>query len=183
MQKADDKYGCVELLLQYCKTCRVTACLPVIALDDKYATVSCDPNTSIDADITGLVSTQQGQLNFDLLLAHLRRAWKTQNKEDLITYMKLISMTFDHEVRNVTKKGMSYLLQSSSRKKPHVGLVVLSMLCKDTDYKPLKYYIADCYHLANVKDAPVRLILFAPIAHVLFPGHVQKEEEIALGSI
>ena len=40
----------------------------------------------------GLVAKKSGCLDFDLLLAHIRNAWKAKNEVNLIAYMKLATM-------------------------------------------------------------------------------------------
>lgn len=105
------KYTCIELLMQ-CKTCRIAACLPVIALDSPYEPKRWDSSMVVDEEIQGLVVNTKGLMNTDVLLAHLLDAWKTGNHELIITYMKMATMVVDHEKRQLTEKGKQYLISS-----------------------------------------------------------------------
>ena len=182
LHQGNDKRGCVELLLKYCKTCRVAACLPVITLSDKYIPLDFDKNLHIENDVKGLVEEKEGCLDFDMILAHLRQAWRHRNPEKILTYMKLISACHDLEKRTLTEKG-KHFLPDKRRGKPHVGQIALRMLYLDTKDLVLKRYIGNCYTLASITESPVRLILFSVVTHQLFQHEVKSAESIQIGTI
>ena len=103
------KYRCVELLMQ-CKTCRVAACLPVIALDSPYEPKHWDENIAVRESVCGLMVQGQGLLNTDQLLEHLLRAWNEKNHDRIITYIKLATMVVENEKRQLTTKGNDFLI-------------------------------------------------------------------------
>lgn len=148
LYEAKDKYGWVELLLK-CHTCRVAACLPVIAMEDKYLPVtSALQQVSPDLTVSGLLSFQLGDINIDLVLTLLINAWKHKVEDELIFYMKLMTICHDHEKRTVTTKGMAYLVGNTN--KANIGHIVMSVLWKSTpsDDKEMKSYLTSCFKLA-----------------------------------
>lgn len=177
-----NKRGCVELLLDYCKTCRVAACLPVVSLYQRYHPKDFDKDMEVDEDIRGLVEAEEGCLKFDMILGHLRQAWNERNLVRIMCYMKLVSACYDHEKRVVSPKG-KHFLSLLTRIKPHVGQVALRMLYLDTKDTQLKEYIGNCYKLASQTDAPVRLILFSVVTHRIYSHEVTSAGKISLGNI
>ena len=160
------KYGCVELLLGS-KTCRMAACMPVVALDPLYEPTWWDNDMRVEESLVGLTTSEEGQLNTDKLLQQLVTEWKKRNTASLISLLKLATMVVDNEKRRVTSKGKEFLIDTC-KMNAHFGLVVLSALYKSTEDPSMKEYLAACYSFATIPDVTVRLILYAPLARLMF---------------
>ena len=178
-----NKYKCIELLyIAY--PCRIAACMPVAAIDAKYDPTHWDPDLDVDPSLVGLVARQSGKLNFDLLLAHIRKAWTERLDDQLLTYIKLATIAHDHEDRSVTGKGEKFFLaQLQSRQKTNVGLVVISALHKITEARDMKNYLFYAFKMAAIADAPVRLILSCVYTQRVYGAEAKQRVEIALGKI
>ena len=160
--KENKKLHFIELLLKT-HTCRVNACLPVVALD---MTVPDNiTNTGIDSRFTDLVDPQPGHLKMEVILSLLVQTWRKYLQkvkelqsgsgselgdvsEPMILYMKLLTMVQD-ESRSLTSKGKDMLLQYV--KKPNIAQLTLSILYKNTpaDDQELLLYLKNCFILAG----------------------------------
>ena len=178
-----NKYKIVELLMQ-CPTSRIAACMPVIALTEEYDPVNWDADIQPDPSLQNLVTLQEGRLNFELVLLHLKKAWIEENHTELITYMKLASMVCDYDHPHTTRKGEDYLIRRSkiTVKNSGFALIVLSMLHKNSTDIQMKQYLSYCYRIATILDVPIRLVLFAPVAQMIFRDKVQKVKH-SVGSL
>ncbi len=183
--KSGDKYGAVELLLRNCGTCRMAACLPVIALQSEYAPVDWQQGLEVHQDLTGLVSTANGSLNFDLLLAHLKKAWLSKNERELVCYIKLATMVHDEENRSVTTKGKLSIPGHQQVKRVNTAMVVLSMLADiSKGDNELRCFLLDCIQLAaTIPDPPIRLILCSAVVHYLYSDRIRHVDVIQLGNL
>ena len=107
------RFRCIKLLME-CFTCRVNACLPVIALDYKPKLLDLDIN--VRDSLRDLVVPAEGCMRADLVLERLVRAWEKKDLDKSITYMKLATMVAEQEKRKLTQKGMDFLLYQKSKK-------------------------------------------------------------------
>ena len=177
----NNKRGCVELLLEDCKTCRVAACLPVITLTDEYLEFDFEKKSAEEAgEFDGLLEAKEGCLDFDLIISHLRGAWISRDIKKILICMKLITASHDLEKRTLSEKGNRFLKEKKRGKKT-VGQIVLKILHSITNDLNLKIYIGYCYKLACIPESPVRLILFSIGAHLLYPDAVKSKAFIHLG--
>ena len=184
-----DKYSAVLLLLNHCGTCRIPACLPVIALDQDYDPVSWDPEMEVEPELHGLVQVKAGGIQFDLLLQHLKKAWLARSQQKLITYMKLATMVHDEESRTVTQKGEEYvkiLTTTKGGKKTMtsamVVLTMLSHLARDDD--GLYKFLTDCIKLLScIPEAPPRLVLCNALAQHLYKDQVRVVDDVGLDKV
>ena len=173
-----DKYACIEILLK-CHTCRIAACLPVIAMEPEYDLSNLDVNIDVPEALRGLIEGKNKCVKYDILLAHLLNAWNKRDEEDLIRYIKVAVLTHDIERRLPTPKGTLYVLEKP-RRRANIGMIVLSMFHRNTsDYK-MRSYIFHCYRLAAALEAPIRLILYTILVQLFFHDQVPRTDPTVL---
>ena len=187
----DSKFNAVELLLK-AFTCRYAACLPVIGLMEEFhpaRDADFDQNILVDDDLKDLVVKKRHNINFDIVLAHLQKAWIDRNHKRLITYMKLASMVNDHEDTTLTDKGVRYLISDMACRKKDVGkikpgLVVLSMLYRaEKATTEMRDYLFFSFKLASIPGVCIRLVMFSAVTQLIHSGDVKKVHDMTLGHI
>jgi len=181
-----DKYGSIELILRYCGTCRIAACLPVIALDREYDPTDWCVDIVVEEDLKDLVCNSSSRINCCLLFQHLKTAWLDKNKKHLITYTKLITMVNDHDKVTVTRKGLKYCYYTELKKKANVIMVALTLLSKVSKEQAdveMANYCQHCCFLATIKEAPLRLIMSAAVMHYIHRDTVRHYSNLKVGEI
>jgi hypothetical protein len=172
------KKNVIDLLLSKCKTSRVAACLPVIAMGEEYRQTLIFEE---EQDTSVLVYESDNCINVNRVISCLRRAWKQRDYKHIIALMKLVTASHDLENRKLTKEGKDFIRETSkleSKFQEGVGQLVLALLYSDTCKSELSSYLHISLHISlRVPKAPVRLILFSVVSHMIFLDNIMKATE------
>jgi hypothetical protein len=172
----------IDLLLSKCKTSRVAACLPVVAMDREYRKLLSDasgvePDTSIC-----FVNESRSCINVDRIISCLRQAWKNRDYKCIIAFMKLVTASHDMEKRKLTREGKKCIRMMTKTEKKRlpegIGQLVLALLYHDTSEseKELSTFLHVTLEISlHVPQAPMRLILFSVVAHLIFLEVILKD--------
>ena len=155
------KFSCIAMMLKDCKPCRLAPCMSSNTYEARQLT------TETEETVTGLVEAEEGHVNVDIVLTELVHAWKNKQWDQLLAYMKVVAtiVSVECHVRTVTEKGKKYILPTNTH--PHVTLVVLSALYKNTAEKKMTDHLQTCYDLATFKPLSslnLCLLLFSVVA-------------------
>lgn len=174
-RESGDKRKAVELLLTRARTCRVAACLPVVAMAEVHIFPRQVP---VPKELRGLFLPAEGYLDLDVALALVCRAWTEGTENELLSALLLTSTANDFENRILTPKGERYLLPLYNKRRCRtrpVAQVVLSALWRATS-KPeedsTRRYLLSCFRFACLPGSVTRLLMFAPVAYRLFHPRV-----------
>ena len=185
--KHGTKYDAIELLLQ-CGTCRIAACLGVIATSSKYEPIMFDPTVCVPDYLNGLVISKHQTVQVSKLLVHIQLAWKEAHQlsltlgckpssheaRTLISYIEMATIAHNHEFHYISEKGKMYLLEKT-RSRPTVGLLILSVLYKSTrsSATELRKYLHHCFQLVSIPNVCVRLVLFSAVTQLMYANIVE----------
>ncbi|KAL4231191.1 hypothetical protein ACF0H5_008773 [Mactra antiquata] len=170
-----DKKGCIELISK-CYTSRMSACLQVVAISDKYR----DYRTFWKEDLhdfpelCGLISTKNNGIDCDLLLQNFVKNWREKNIDALISLFGLLNMAVKVEERPLTTKGIKYLIDHTI-KKPSLYHLVLSALKKNTQDEYMIRVIRICYKFASLPKVQVGLITITVLSQLMYKDLIQSK--------
>ena len=163
----------IDLLLKKCKTSRVAACLPVIGMDKEYRK-KLNEAPKLDTSIC-FVTESKSCINVNNIISCLRKAWKDRDYKRVIAFMKLVTVSHDMEKRTLTgeaKKCIRMMTNTEKKRLPDgIGQLVLALLYHDSQESEneLSSYLRVTLDISlHVPQAPMRLILFSVVAHLIF---------------
>ena len=168
------KYECIELISK-CYTCRYSACLQVVAINEKHRNYESfweeiDPE---DSDLKGLVEKVNRGINCDLLLANIAKKWQENDVSSLVSLFGLVNMAAKVEGRNLTEKGVKRLL-GKDVKKPTMYHLVLSILYQRTTDEYMRRMIRVCFRFITIPDTAQGLIMFTVLTQIIHKDIVLK---------
>jgi hypothetical protein len=174
------KKNVIDLLLSKCRTSRVAACLPVIAMDKEYTQLL---TFEEEQDTSVLVYESDKCINVNRVISYLRTAWKQRDYKRIIALMKLVTASHDLENRKLTKQGKDIIRETSkleSKFQEGIGQLVLALLYNDTCHSELSSFLHTCLHISlRVPKAPLRLILFSVVSHMIFFDNIITQDDVS----
>jgi hypothetical protein len=174
------KKNVIDLLLSKCKTSRVAACLPVVAIDEEYR-LALREAFEVEQETFVFVYELDNCINVNRVISCLRREWKQRDCKRIISLMKLVTASHDLENRKLTKEGKDFIRKTSklgNKCQEGIGQLVLALLFSDTHNSELSSFLHTSLHISlRVPKAPMRLILFSVVAHMIFLDNIMKATE------
>lgn len=187
LYRDNDKFGTIELISK-CYTCRMAACLQVVALNDTHRQYDRFWNTDMTEfnEVKGLINTVNKGINADQLLANIVKKWREKDTEALISLFGLVNMAAKVEGRTLTESAKGIVLeQDKNCKKQTLYHLVLSILYRNTTDEYMKRVIKTCFRFASIPGTPQGLILFTALVQLMYQPKVLDAAipEIEVGSV